>query len=283
MKKKQSHQSTKWYDTALMVSKNCCGLFFGKSKDTYQTLRAWHILAGGLFTVQIALLLAFATDFRISLDLEYLSLNMVTDQLETATRTVTELPLVWLLVFLLAVGAVVNFTLASVWFERYKLTLSFRRNRFRWLNYSFARGVLLVLIATLFGVSNIALLLMIFMTALVLGMFNVFVDSHYSRLSKRLRKFSYGLTWLIILTPWMILAMYAVTNWLYDSLSVPIFVYVVTASTLIYFLSYDFSFTRQRAGKGRWANYLYGEKVHLILSFVFRSAIVWQVFVGTLT
>ena len=283
MKKKQTNESNTQGNTVATAVKGCWGLFLGKSADAYKTLRAWHVLIGSLFTVQAALLLAFANDFRVSLDLEYLSMNLATDQLETAARTVTELPLVWLAVALLLVGAAINFALASVWFERYKLTLSLNRNRFRWLNYSLSRGLLLVIIAVLFGVSNIALISLLFMTALSLGAFNVFVDSHYNRLSKRLRRFSYAVTWLMILMPWVVFILYAVANWLYDPSAVPTSVYVVTASALVYFLSYDFSFTKQRAGQGRWANYLYGEKVHLGLSFVFRSAIVWQIFVCTLT
>ncbi|MCX6806068.1 MAG: hypothetical protein NTY56_01330, partial [Patescibacteria group bacterium] len=33
---------------------------------------------------------------------------------------------------------------------------------------------------------------------------------------------------------------------------------------------------------GPWKNYLYGERVYIILSFVAKTALAWQVFTGTL-
>jgi hypothetical protein len=38
----------------------------------------------------------------------------------------------------------------------------------------------------------------------------------------------------------------------------------------------------QYRAKGRFRNYLYGEKVYLVLSLVAKSALAWQVFAGTL-
>ncbi|MEN9648438.1 MAG: hypothetical protein RLZ17_474, partial [Actinomycetota bacterium] len=34
--------------------------------------------------------------------------------------------------------------------------------------------------------------------------------------------------------------------------------------------------------KGKWANYLHGERVYIILSLVAKSLLAWQVFAGTL-
>jgi hypothetical protein len=34
--------------------------------------------------------------------------------------------------------------------------------------------------------------------------------------------------------------------------------------------------------KGKWADYLYGEKAYMVLSLVAKSALAWQVFAGTL-
>jgi hypothetical protein len=34
--------------------------------------------------------------------------------------------------------------------------------------------------------------------------------------------------------------------------------------------------------KGKWADYLYGERMYIVLSLVSKSALAWQVFAGTL-
>jgi len=33
---------------------------------------------------------------------------------------------------------------------------------------------------------------------------------------------------------------------------------------------------------GKWKDYLYGERMYIILSLVAKTALAWQVFVGTL-
>jgi hypothetical protein len=38
----------------------------------------------------------------------------------------------------------------------------------------------------------------------------------------------------------------------------------------------------QYRGKGKFSDYLYGEKVYLVLSLVAKSALAWQIFAGTL-
>jgi hypothetical protein len=34
--------------------------------------------------------------------------------------------------------------------------------------------------------------------------------------------------------------------------------------------------------KGKWSDYLYGERAYIILSLVAKSALAWQIFSGTL-
>jgi len=36
----------------------------------------------------------------------------------------------------------------------------------------------------------------------------------------------------------------------------------------------------QYKGVGRWRDYLYGERVYIILSFVAKTALAWLVFIG---
>jgi hypothetical protein len=38
----------------------------------------------------------------------------------------------------------------------------------------------------------------------------------------------------------------------------------------------------QYRAKGKWADYLYGERRYIVLSFVAKSLLAWQVFAGAL-
>ncbi|NQV97420.1 MAG: hypothetical protein HQ486_06455, partial [Acidimicrobiaceae bacterium] len=39
---------------------------------------------------------------------------------------------------------------------------------------------------------------------------------------------------------------------------------------------------KQYKAKGKWANYLHGERIYVVLSLVAKSLLAWQVFAGTL-
>ena len=68
----------------------------------------------------------------------------------------------------------------------------------------------------------------------------------------------------------------------YGEGDIPTFVYYIYASIFVFFSSFAVNMWLQYKRKGRWSEYLYGEKAYMILSLVAKSALAWQVFAGTL-
>ena len=63
---------------------------------------------------------------------------------------------------------------------------------------------------------------------------------------------------------------------------VPGFVYGIFVSLFILFNCFALNQWLQYRRKGRFADYLYGEKVFVVLSLVAKTLLAWQVFAGTL-
>jgi hypothetical protein len=63
---------------------------------------------------------------------------------------------------------------------------------------------------------------------------------------------------------------------------VPGFVYGIVASLFILFNCFAIVQWLQYRGKGKWADYLHGERRYIILSFVAKSLLAWQIFAGAL-
>ncbi|MEM6998130.1 MAG: heliorhodopsin HeR, partial [Patescibacteria group bacterium] len=82
--------------------------------------------------------------------------------------------------------------------------------------------------------------------------------------------------------PWIIIGLYFLANWLYASGNPPTFVYFIYISIFLFFNCFAINMWLQYRRTGRWADYLYGEKVYMVLSLVAKSALAWQVFAGTL-
>lgn len=62
----------------------------------------------------------------------------------------------------------------------------------------------------------------------------------------------------------------------------PGFVYAIVVSLFLFFNVFGLNQWLQYRAKGRWADYLVGERSYIILSLVAKSLLAWQVFGGTL-
>jgi hypothetical protein len=62
----------------------------------------------------------------------------------------------------------------------------------------------------------------------------------------------------------------------------PGFVYVIFVSLFVFFMSFAVNMWLQYRRVGPWKDYLFGERVYVLLSLVAKSALAWQVFAGTL-
>ncbi len=64
--------------------------------------------------------------------------------------------------------------------------------------------------------------------------------------------------------------------------SPPGFVYAIYVSLFVFFNSFAVNMVLQYRKVGRWADYLFGESVYVLLSLTAKSLLAWQVFAGTL-
>jgi hypothetical protein len=84
------------------------------------------------------------------------------------------------------------------------------------------------------------------------------------------------------IVPWICITIAIVTS-ATDGDGVPGFVYGIFVSLFVLFNCFALNQWLQYRGRGRFADYLYGEKVYIVLSLVAKSALAWQVFAGTLS
>ena len=62
----------------------------------------------------------------------------------------------------------------------------------------------------------------------------------------------------------------------------PGFVYVIFFSLFVFFNCFAINQWLQYKKVGRWADYLFGERVYVTLSLVAKSLLAWQIFASTL-
>jgi hypothetical protein len=63
---------------------------------------------------------------------------------------------------------------------------------------------------------------------------------------------------------------------------VPTFVFAIFVTLFVLFFSFALNMALQYLRVGPWRDYLFGERMYLLLSLVAKSALAWQVYAGAL-
>ena len=162
-------------------------------------------------------------------------------------------------------------------FERYGTGLANRRNNFRWVEYSLSSSVMIVLIAMLTGITDVAALIALFGVNATMIFFGV-IQEKYERPGGSLLPFWLGCVPAI--TPWAAIGFYLFAPG--SAAQPPGFVYGIFFSLFAFFNVFALNMWLQYRQRGRWTDYMHGERVYIMLSLVAKSALAWQVFGGTL-
>jgi len=80
--------------------------------------------------------------------------------------------------------------------------------------------------------------------------------------------------------PWVALYAYFIAAVRSVDVQIPTFVYFILFIYFILFNVFAINMVLQYKGVGRWKDYLYGERVYIILSFVAKTILAWLVFIG---
>jgi hypothetical protein len=181
----------------------------------------------------------------------------------------------------LLLSAVAHVVVASPWFfGRYKAGLLQNRNYFRWVEYSLSASLMIVLIAQLTGISDIAALVAIFGVNASMIFFGWLQEKYQQPGDGGWLPFIFGC--LAGIVPWVAIATYVIAPGSTSGAEPPGFVYGIIVSLFVFFNIFAVNQWLQYRPVGRWRDYLVGERAYITLSLVAKSALAWQVFAGAL-
>jgi hypothetical protein len=163
----------------------------------------------------------------------------------------------------------------------YLSELSAGRNRFRWVEYSLSSTLMVLLIAMVFGISDVAALLGLAGSNASMILFGWLMET-VNEPGRPVRWSPFWFGCIAGAVPWVALAVYMAG----PGSDTPGFVYGVFVSLFVFFnlfaLVQWLQYRGRETGSGRFADYLVGERAYLVLSLTAKSALAWQVFANTL-
>jgi hypothetical protein len=163
-------------------------------------------------------------------------------------------------------------------FGWYVANLQKQRNDARWIEYSVSASLMIVLIAMLTGIGDIAALVALFGVNASMIFFGLVQEHYASPGSGRLLPFWLGCVAGAV--PWIAIAVYFVSPG--TAADPPGFVYGIFFSLFAFFNVFALNMWLQYRRVGPWRSYLFGESVYILLSLTAKSALAWQVFFPTL-
>jgi hypothetical protein len=259
-----------------------------KTKITNQSLNTWNKRLAVLHAVQgIAVLLLSSKATLWPVTTSYLTVDTLASKaaggpvLAPAANTLFNVNLGYIVALFFFISAIAHGIIAYKYRNTYEANLKKGINKARWIEYGVSASVMMVAISLLTGIYDVSSLIMIFVLTLIMNLMGLAMEQQ-NQLAKTVNWFTYWVGCLAGIVPWLVVAIYVSGSNIFGSGGIPTFVYFIYASMFVFFSSFAVNMVLQYRRKGKWSEYLYGERVYMILSLVAKSLLAWQVFFGTL-
>lgn len=247
---------------------------------TNAKLKRLNLVAGFLHLFQGILVLYLSKSLAIPVSGNYLIFNKSSRTLEPTSTTLFHVQLPILITIFFFLSAFFHFYIATAYNKRYNSDLKIGINKMRWIEYSISASVMMVAISMLVGIYDFMSLVMLFSLAAIMNLMGLVMEIH-NQITEKTNWLSYYIGCFSGIIPWVAVAFYM---WLgaHKGSPAPTFVYWIFVSIFVFFSCFAVNMVLQYKKVGPWKNYLYGERVYIILSLVAKSLLAWQVFAGTL-
>jgi hypothetical protein len=252
------------------------------NESKFRRLRRFNAVMCVLHLVQAAAIFALSSDFSVSLTTAFFKWLPGIEEPATVTEAVYDLRLGPLVGVFLLISAIAHFIMASPFgYHWYVRNLKKNINYLRWYEYSLSASLMVVIIAMLSGVFDIPILILMFVLTATMNFFGLMMELH-NQTTEKTNWTSYIFGCIAGIAPWGIIAWYFFAAFASAEGTIPTFVYYILASLFVLFFSFALNMALQYKKVGPWKDYLFGERMYMILSLVAKSALAWQVFGGTL-
>jgi hypothetical protein len=229
------------------------------SRISITGLRRFNLIMGAFHLAQGVLMLLLSTDFSLPVASSFQVFDPAAGQLVPLHDTIAQLRIGPMVAAFLFLSAIAHFSVSAP---------------------SLSASLMIVVIAMLVGILDIASLILIFSLNATMILFGWLMEL-YNQKTEKTNWLPYWFGVFAGAVPWVAIAIYLIGSG-NEAGGPPGFVYAIFFTIFLFFNTFAVNMVLQYKKVGRWRDYLYGERAYIILSLVAKSALAWQVFGGTL-
>jgi hypothetical protein len=250
-------------------------------EKTYTGLRRFNLVMGFLHLAQgiFMIIISNATTFPIYTNfLRFDPAKMTLVPNPTLVYNLRFGPAV--AVFLL-LSALAHFALSTFGYRWYVAKLKSGMNPARFYEYALSSSLMIVLIGMLVGVSDLGALILMFGVNSMMNLFGIVMELH-NQTTKKTDWTAYIYGCLAGIFPWIVIFLYFYGSLGSSDAKPPAFVYAIVPTIFVFFSIFAVNMVLQYKKVGPWKDYLFGERMYIVLSLLAKTALAWQIWVGTL-
>ena len=248
----------------------------------YRRLRNWNLVMAFLHGIQGVVMVALAEPVQWPITRTRYDFDVETETIAPISVQWTEIELAVLVAGFLFISALAHVLIATVRYTAYVEYLARGINPYRWYEYAVSASLMIVVIAMLAGIWDLGTLIALFGLVAVMNLMGLMMELHNQTTSST-DWTAYNIGVLAGIVPWIVIAIAIVGSIVASGGEVPDFVIYIYISIFVFFNLFAVNMVLQYRETWRWREYLFGEKMYIVLSLVAKSALAWQVYFGTIT
>ena len=251
------------------------------SERTYTGLRTFNAVMGVLHLIQGVFMWVISNDTTYPVFTNFLRFDAATRSLVPDPTQAFELRFGPAVAVFLLISAVAHFFLSTVGYTWYVAKLKSGMNPARFYEYALSSSLMIVLIGMLVGVTDLGALILLFGINAMMNLFGIMMELHNQTTAKTdWTAFIYGCIAGIV--PWIVIiaSFYGALG--SSDAKPPAFVYAIVPILFVFFNIFAINMFLQYKKVGPWKDYLFGERVYIVLSLLAKTTLAWQIWAGTL-
>jgi hypothetical protein len=244
-------------------------------------LRRFNLIMGFLHLIQGVFMWVVSNDTTYPIYTNFLSFNTETFSLIPNPQLIYDLRFGPAVSMFLLISAIAHFYLSTTGYTRYVDNLKKGMNPVRFYEYALSSSLMIVLIGMLSGLWDLGAIILIFGINAMMNLFGIMMELHNQKTEQtNWTAFIYGS--IAGIFPWIVIFLYFIGAVNSGDAKPPAFVYAIIPTLFVFFNIFAINMVLQYKKVGRWKDYLFGERVYIILSLSAKTVLAWLIFAGTL-
>lgn len=253
-------------------------------KNRVRNTKKTHLLLATFYALQAGVILALGISSYYPITVSYLAKDPLLSMdgksiLSSASRTIFDVNIVYILLTLLLFGVIYHLLIATILKKRYESSIKKEINQYYWVDTAVSGSLIMVGLCLLLGIYDFASILMIVILMFFMSAMGFLTESLKSS-QKLFNRPIYYLGCISLSVVWVVLAISIWNTAVIGGGKIDGFVYLSALSVLfLACLQQSFLYLATKR-QGKWSEYSYIERKDLLLSVITKVLIVWIVIVG---